>query len=255
MATCRNPRCQAEYEPNQESGFCVECGDPLDPPATVAPAAMSTPAPLEPQPAPRPVMSTGPAAGGTRVDIHDETKTAGRDVIIHQERVEYCDIGGLRIEGGRVFRCPQCKRSPVCDQHFDVTRMVCIKCIEEQLVSCALCTERVPPNGTFTCQRCHRVAGNKHLDPAKNWCDECVSGWQQHINSLNDDNVVIAEGGVAVEKSNVELVNGQLRTGDGERVAELKENIWYARSAKQWHTIRPPCCNGNAMPCTGFIPT
>ena len=55
---------------------------------------------------------------------------------------------------------------------------------------------------------------------------------------LNRSEIVIDPMGQVVDKSKVRTKDGTLVTDTGERVANIKDTIWYARP-KQWHEIKP----------------
>ena len=237
MANCPNPACQMEFTPSPDHTFCDGCGRPLAQPRAPERAsrnvAMGTEAPL---------VAAAPAdSGGNKVyGFGDNSNTAARDVIINPGQDKFCRIGGEKISGNRYFECPgpSCNRSPLCDQHFDEGRRLCVICLEKGSITCAVCAERVPQSETFTCVRCRRIVGQDHLDPAKNWCTECVDQWAGIVQAIERDEVGISGGGMVVTRQDVELKNRVLRDKEGKPVATIKENTWYAKP-KQWYRVRP----------------
>lgn len=263
MANC--PHCHAEYTPNLEQEFCDRCGKRLgEAPATLArapspPGLGASPEQLpgavagalagaaasvgvgsaQRPPAPAEASAGAPNTGRANV-VGEHNIGAGRDVIIRQAvEVEFCASGFERIiHASRTFMCPECRRSPICDRHFDETRRLCTTCIEGRNVACAICGGRLPADKLFTCQRCHRVAGTDHKDAARNMCTECSARWAGVVEAIQRDEVVITAHGTVAEMDNVKLVKGVLQTRDGKPVATIKENIWYAKP-KQWHQVKP----------------
>ena len=226
MATCPNPDCRSAYEPSPDHAFCERCGTPVaQDDKDTQKSGRALPAPGSGRPA------VANARVGRTIGVGEGTNV-GRDVIIQQTNQEsFCAIGGEQIHGERTFRCPECNRSPLCDRDFDEARRLCAVCKARQSIACPLCGELVSPNQTFTCARCRRMVGNYHLVPGRNWCTECAERWAGVVSALTEsmekDEVVIAAGGNVVDKGEIELQGGVLRTRDGRPVATIKENTWY----------------------------
>ena len=220
MANCPNPACGLEFVPSPDRAFCDGCGKPLAPPRASSRQQENVTTS-------DPVAAAGSIAAGVpsgRTIGVGVGNTAGHDVVIQNTvQQQFCPIGGELIVGNRFFGCPKCNRSPLCDQHFDVTRRLCEACIEQQSIPCSICNERVPSDETFTCSRCHRIVGNDHLDEERGWCSDCVDRWAGIVQSIENDEVAIDGGGNVVTRGDVELKDGILRTKDGKAVATIKE--------------------------------
>ena len=249
-----------EYLPDPELTFCSECGKPLGATLAPAPAAVAPPVvesaamPVETQPMASVGVPAGNMGRGTNIQDGCSGNVQGQNVSIrHEVTVEFCSIGGAKIIGGRVFMCPECHRQPVCDKHFDENKRMCFICVEKQSIECWLCGETVQMDQTFECTRCRRVAGLDHRGPSKNWCSDCTAKHEEFTRSLGNDEVVITAGGEAAIKSDVELVGGELRTKSGERVATIKENIWYVKP-KQWFRVKPKLLRREYQAMRRFYP-
>ena len=253
MASCPNPECPEEYEPSPDHLFCDRCGTPLGQ-SLLATQESSSPAVSA---AEDPLVVTGSISGGSgggRTIGVGGGNVAGRDVII-QNTVQnvFCLIGGEQIFGDRVFRCPDCNRSPLCDKHFDPVRALCGRCQDAKTIPCPICNEKVPVDQTFTCGRCHRIAGNDHLDAERNWCTECVDRWAGIVEAMEKDQVGISKDGTVVTRDDVVVHNGVLRTKDDKAVATIKENTWYVRR-HQWHTVKPKLLQREQQAMRRFYP-
>ena len=255
MSQC--PNCQAEYTPDPEQRFCDECGTSLVQENVAAGTDTQTGLPSGPtqesmtpmaptqnplsEPAPTPAPEAPAAApAGVKNVVVGEGNISGQNVSIrHEVTVEYCAAGAEQIiPGSPKFMCQECHRSPVCDRHFDAKQKICDICVERQSVACSLCGQQVPTDQTFTCKKCRRVAGTDHLDATRDLCSDCSAQWSGVVESMEKDEVVITTDGTVAGKEDVELVDGVLKTKEGDAVATIKENVWYAKP-KQWYRIKP----------------
>ncbi|MDP6454114.1 MAG: hypothetical protein QF898_12450 [SAR202 cluster bacterium] len=110
---------------------------------------------------------------------------------------------------------------------------------------CKIGNERIGlGEDTFRCPECLKSPiCVDHFNPPRGLCQTCVKS-AETLEMLNRDEIVIDPMGQVVEKSKVRAQDGTLVTEDGERVANIKPTVWYARPsqtkrAKQWHEIKP----------------
>ena len=195
MAAC--PKCNTEYDPSDGLYICGECGTRLTEAPPVAEPQAPTGQHIPEQPTQSAPVSTAetPARSKTNV-VGEHNITGDRITIIQGEAaatVQWCKVGNERIGLGEdTFRCPECRKSPICVDHFN---------------------------------------------PQKAMCHACVKS-AETIEMLNSSEIVIDPMGQVVDKSKVRTKDGTLVTDTGERVANIKDTIWYARP-KQWHEIKP----------------
>ena len=231
------PHCQGEYLPEPGQEFCDNCGRRLNDASTAEYPAQRDNSMAAAQPVGE--VAEGPGAAGDRkVTGVGEGITAGGDVFIGVQQ-QFCAGGHEQLFGDRtLFRCPECQKYPVCERHFDQARELCLGCAHGPKVMCALCSDRLPADQTFTCRRCRRIAGTDHKAPSRDgWCTDCSVRWDGIVESIERDEVGISMDGTVVGRDDVELKNKVLMTKDGKPVATIKENIWYAKP-KQWYRVK-----------------
>ena len=207
----------------------------------------------------QPVVATdesGDGASANKVINPGDGMAVGRDYIVQNTVVQqFCPIGGELIVGNRFFGCPQCNRSPLCEQHFNVIRRLSEVCIEEQSTLCAFCGDSVSSNEMFTCFKCHKVGGNDHLSSHPNMCTECSDRWGNVVQAMDQLEVAVDSIGNVVTTDEVELgPDGVLRTiKDHRSVATIKNTTWYART-RQWHQVRPNLVRRERQAMLRFYP-
>jgi hypothetical protein len=215
---------------------------------------------------PGPVENMAMASGADQVAANEAGGPAGNKVIHAGEGTsiggnqnnyaapaKHCLLGGERIIGDRDFMCPDCKRSPLCDKHYDVTLLLCSRCLLEQTVACSLCNERLPAEQMFTCTKCLMVVGKDHLGPYPDLCTKCGDRFGGIVEAMEMDSVGIDATGHVVIGEDVELINGVLQTKAGHPVSTLKKQTWYAR-VRQWHEVRPSLVRRETQAMHRFYP-
>ena len=192
------PNCNTEYTPSDDQGFCDNCGTAL----AAAPPVVESMAPttqyVPEQPAQAASVASTEGPRNSKTTIVGEHNITGDRITV--------------IQGGDAATAIQyCKSG------------------NERIVW---------GEDTFKCPKCLKSPiCVDHFTPSKSMCQPCVKSTET-IEMLNRDEVVIDPMGQVVDKSKVRAQDGTLVTEGGERVANIKPTVWYARP-KQWYEIKP----------------
>ena len=224
MAACPDPKCPAQYEPSPDQQFCVECGTLIP---GVASSGEQPDAPSDVLNAPDPPAPTTPLRATTERLPAQPSSTSRTNIV----------GGDHAIAGGQVTVIQYHGTEGPAERW------------------CAVGNESLQPGvGSYRCPECDRnpVCAD-HYAPDRGRCAECVNKSDELISTLNDPDIVIDPMGQVVAKSKVRAEGDTLVSDDGERVATIKPNIWYA-AAKQWHEIKPRLLSRERQAVTSMYP-
>lgn len=273
MATCT--KCGAELA--EGAGFCTSCGQPVE--VQLEPAAGSGGRPVPAQASAfsisekkieggqveQATVSAQPSTPGGRgatIGISEtevgKGATIGTVIIGGEAKPQevYCASCGKPLALEERRKCPKCA-AIVCINDYKFDARVCRCCTPiafEALVSCGICHKSVPKSETFECPRCKVVADKGHLDAKLNLCEQCAAKHAQLVNKLKEGETVVTQSGVITTADDYDhLVASRkgLRTPDGQQVATIKPQVWYAR---QWYQIKRARLDAEAESMGRFYP-